>query len=101
MATSRKELLLNEKVVEQKPHAEMEHAALEEGTAFSQMRNTYGWKLLMDRYIGPKIEKNRFFMAKNEELLDVRASMKALQDLVDYIDRRVNEAIKITERSKS
>jgi len=101
MATDRKELLLSEGTREVNPKAGMEATTLEEGTAFAQMRNTYGWKLLMERYVAQKLERNRFLTANKEELGEVRAAMKELQDLVDIVERRINDALKISERRKN
>ncbi len=100
MALSRKDLLVSE--TKAPPSiTDREDTILEEGMAFAQMRGTYGWKLLVERYIAPKVAKNRFFTAKTEELAEIRSAMKELQDLVDLIDRRVEEATKIAERRKN
>ena len=91
----RKELLM---AGEDKPVREVDPKALakdvEVGTALLGMRETYGWQLLYETYIKPKVDQNRFLTASSDELADTRAAMKALVDMLTFIDNSIEKGTK-------
>ena len=66
---------------------------IDEGLALLSLKEHYGWKLLNDQFIQPAISANRFLTAKAEDLQDTRAEMKAIMNLLSFIEGKCKLAI--------
>jgi hypothetical protein len=68
------------------------------GVALAHMADTRGWKLLIESYIAPKLDPNRFLTAPKEDLGEVRAAIKELSDLINYVDNQIKSGVKAWDR---
>jgi hypothetical protein len=96
----RKELLLEEKDKRTLANTDKVEEDINVGGALSNMLDTFGWKILYEKFIKPNIEEDKFFSASREDLADIRAEMRILKELLKFIEVRVNTATKLAEKIK-
>jgi len=68
-----------------------------EGNAFISLVNNAGWKKLVKEFIEPNVSLDALWGVKDEDLPIQRAKMKVYKELLDYVERKVNEAVKAFE----
>ena len=66
----------------------------EDGGSYLAMINSPGWKDLLDQFINRRISQERYLMAKSEELADTRAAQRELFDLLQFVNKRVEDGQK-------
>lgn len=96
----RKSLLLEERESRTLDDKEKVEKILTQGGALQNMLDTFGWKILYDGFIAPHIEESRFLGADRKDLEDVRAEIRILKALLQFIEIRVKEANKVAEKIK-
>ena len=92
----RKELLLESsepKSITAEEEAKLKKAA-EVGAMYLSMKDSPGWKDLMEKHISRQISQERYLEAANESLADIRAEQRALFNLLNFINKRVDEGEK-------
>jgi hypothetical protein len=70
---------------------------VDEGGAYISLRNNPGWKKLIEEYIEPKLKLDALLSAPDEDLPIVKAKMKVLKELVDFVDKKVDDAVSAFE----
>jgi hypothetical protein len=70
---------------------------VDEGGAYISLKNNLGWKRLIAEYIEPKLKLDALLSVSNEDLPLVRAKMQVLKELVDFVDKKVDGAVKAFE----
>ena len=70
---------------------------VDEGGVFISLKDHPGWRKLVSEYIEPKLKIDSMLAASEEELPLVRARMKVLKELVDFVDKKVEDALKAFE----
>ena len=100
MDLSRKDLLLEEKESRTLSDKDKIEKTINQGGALQNMMDTFGWKLLYEGFIKPNIEETKFLKAPREDLADIRAEMRILKELLQFIEVRVNDANKLAEKIK-
>lgn len=68
--------------------------AAEDGGGYLTMVNGAGWKKLVDTYISKRISQERYLMAANADLADIRAAQKELYELLHFVNRKIDEGQK-------
>jgi hypothetical protein len=95
----RKDLLMNEV---DKPSRKLDIETLSknvnEGSALLNMKETFGWKLLYEKFIEPRVNQNRYLMASKDDLIETRAAMRELNEMLSFIDNRIKEGITSFEK---
>jgi hypothetical protein len=97
MPISRKEMLVrSESAVPELPQAKLEKQVAE-GNAYISLVNNAGWKKLVKEYIEPNSSLDALWGVKDEDLPIQRAKMRVFKELLDYVEMKVNEAVKAFE----
>jgi hypothetical protein len=65
---------------------------LVEGSAILQMTQTPGWAVLRKKFIDPHVSVDRLLAAKPESLLEERAKLIELQNLLSFVERAIEDA---------
>jgi hypothetical protein len=68
-----------------------------EGNAYISLINNLGWKKLVKEFIEPNCSLDALWGVKDEDLPVQRAKMRVYKELLDYVERKVNEAVKAFE----
>ena len=68
-----------------------------EGNAYISLINNAGWKKLVKEFIEPNCSLDALWGVKDEDLPIQRAKMRVYKELLDYVERKVNEAVKAFE----
>lgn len=71
------------------------------GGSYLALVNCPGWKDLLDKFINRRISQERYLMAKSTELSDTRAAQKELFDLLQFVNKRIEDGQKSFERLHS
>ncbi len=72
--------------------------AVEIGGLYLALVNSPGWKDLLNQFINQRISQERYLTAKSEELADTRAAQKELFDLLQFVNKRVEDGQKAFEK---
>jgi hypothetical protein len=72
--------------------------AEQDGGSYLAMVNSPGWKDLLDKFINRRISQERYLTAKSEDLADTRAAQKELFDLLQFVNKRVEDGKKSFEK---
>jgi len=92
----RKELLLESSVhkeITTEEEVKLRKAA-EVGAMYLSMKDSPGWKDLMEKHINRQISQERYLEAPNDQLADIRAEQKSLFTLLNFIKNRIDEGDK-------
>ena len=92
----RKELLLEsseKKELTSEEELKLRKAA-EVGAMYLAMKDSPGWKDLMEKYLSRQISQERYLEASAENLADIRAAQKSLFDLLNFINKRIDDGEK-------
>jgi hypothetical protein len=73
---------------------------LVEGSAILAMTQSPGWAVLRKKFIDPHTSVDRLLAAKPETLLEERAKLVELQNLLSFIERAINDAQKASKDIK-
>ncbi len=97
-STSRKDLLLS---IPDKAIADNKkmHNTIQEGGALLALKETAGWKILYEEFLSPNININILLQAKPEELADIRAGVKKLTEMLNWMEAKIKSSIKLYEES--
>jgi hypothetical protein len=93
--TDRKDLLLQGETPE-KPVFQRDESSLAEftdkGTAYSILKESRGWKMLLNEFITPRKSLDRFLKTKTgQERHEVWGALKELDELISFIEGRIKE----------
>jgi len=100
MALDRKDLLLEEKTSRTLEDKKKVEKIITEGGALRNMMDTFGWKIVYEGFIKPNIAEDKFLSSPREDLADIRAEIRVLRRLMNFIETRVNEANKLATKIK-
>lgn len=94
--TDRKDLLLNtSEDYRITPEEEVKlRKAAEVGGMYLAMTNSPGWKDLLEKYLNRQISQEKYLEAPTENLADIRAAQKSLFDLLQFINKRIDDGEK-------
>ena len=96
----RKTLLLEEKESRTLENKDKVEKDINTGGALQNMLDTFGWKILYEGFISPNIAEERFLTSQREDLADVRAEIRVLKAMMQFIETRVKTANKLAEKIK-
>ena len=65
---------------------------VEEGQAYVSLMEHRGWQFLMERFIKPRLSRERFLQAEKDELPYVQHEMKVLTEMLEYIKSKITQA---------
>lgn len=68
------------------------------GGSYLALVNSPGWKDLLNKFINQRISQERYLTAKSEELSDIRSAQKELFDLIQFVNKRVEDGQKAFEK---
>lgn len=100
MTLDRKDLLMEEKEKRQLEDTVKVEKVITEGGALRNTLDTFGWKIIYEGFIKPNIEEDRWLGASREDLADIRAEIRVLKRLLQFIETRVDSASKLAEKIK-
>lgn len=92
----RKDLLMNDtKSVELTTEQESKlRKSCDDGGMYLALVSSSGWKHLMENFINRRISQERYLMAKAEELTDIRAAQREIFDLLNFVNKKIEEGEK-------
>lgn len=103
MSDSRRDMILNDPKSIELTIDEVSklRKSREDGGMYLALTGSSGWKHLMENFINRRISQERYLMAKSEELTDIRAAQRELFDLLQFINKRIEDGLKAFELLKN
>lgn len=67
-------------------------AKIDEAEALRSLQEHYGWKLLLENFINPRLSIDRFLSSnpKAKNLANIRSQMLVLTDMLDWIEGQIS-----------
>ncbi len=75
------------------------HNTIQEGGALLSLKESAGWKILYGEFLLPNTNINVLLNAKPEELADIRAGVKKLTEMLNWMEAKIKSSIKAYEEN--
>jgi hypothetical protein len=99
MDISRRELLLqaDESSISAEQKDKLRKRLTEEiadGTALLSLKNSKGWKLIVDEFITPNTHISKLLSAPKEKRDEVHARVEVLLELLNFIEQKITQGVR-------
>ena len=65
---------------------------IDKGEAYEALRNSRGWKLLVEEFIRPRLQVEAFLSASHEELPYIQHEMRILTELLNFVESKIQQS---------